>query len=154
MGRIYTVPIAPAGLTALQDLWAIVSGTNSPTKLLGMHLFQTSDVGDAQEEILRLRIRAGQTTVGSGGSAPTPIPVDSRDSAASFTSRINDTTQATAGTIVVHAELGWNIRVDRDFWLPPQYTFVFLGGRRWTVEIPAAPNDSLTLGGTLWVEEP
>jgi hypothetical protein len=147
------VPIAPAALTAVQDLFAIVSGTNTPTKLAGMHLFQTSDVGDAQEEILRVRIRSGQTTVGSGGSAPTPIPADFRDAAASFTSRINDTTQAVSGTIVVHAELGWNIRIDRDFWLPPGFSFTFQGARRWTVEFPAAPADSLTVGGTLWVEE-
>ena len=153
MSRIYTIPIAPAGLTAVQDLWAIVSGTNRPTRLAGLHIFQTSDVGDAAEEIVRLRIRSGQTTVGSGGTAPTPIPVNATDAAAQFTARINDTTQATAGTIVVHAEMGWNIRVDRDFWLPPSYTFDFTGARRWTIEIPTAPADSLTLGGTLWVEE-
>lgn len=153
MSRIYTIPIAPAALTALQDLFAIVSGTNRSTRLVGCHLFQTSDLGDAAEEILRVRIRSGQTTVGSGGSAPTPIPVDTGDAAASFTARINDTTQASAGTIVTHAELGWNIRMDKDWWLPPQYQFTFLGARRWTVELPANPADSLTLGGTLWVEE-
>lgn len=153
MPRIYTIPIAPAALTALQDLFAIVSGTNRSTRLVGCHLFQTSDLGDAAEEILRLRIRSGQTTVGSGGTAPTPIPVDTGDAAASFTARINDTTQASAGTIVTHAELGWNIRMDKDWWLPSQYQFLFLGGRRWTFELPAAPADSLTLGGTLWVEE-
>jgi hypothetical protein len=153
VSRIYSIPIAPAAQTALQDLWAIVSGTNRSTRLVGCHLFQTSDLGDAAEEVLRLRIRSGQTTVGSGGTAPTPIPVDTGDAAASFTSRINDTTQAVSGTIVVHAELGWNIRVDKDWWLPPPYQFTFLGARRWTVEIPAAPADSLTIGGTLWVEE-
>jgi len=153
MGRIYTVPIAPAAQTAVQDFWAIVSGTNRPTRLGGIHLFQTTDVGDAAEEILRIRIRAGQTTVGSGGTAPTPIPADVDDVAAAFTARINDTTQATAGTIVVHAELGWNIRIDREWWLPPGYTFTFKGARRWTVEFPAAPADSITVGGTLWVEE-
>lgn len=153
MGRVYTVPIAPVALTAVQDLWAIVSGTNRPTRLAGIHLFQTSDLGDAAEEILRIRIRSGQTTVGSGGTAPTPISTAPTDAAAQFTARINDTTQASAGTILTHAELGWNIRVDRDFWLPPEYTFEFTGARRWTVEIPAAPADSLTLGGTLWVAE-
>jgi hypothetical protein len=153
MGRIYTVPIAPAAQTAAQDFWAIVSGTNTPTRLAGIHLFQTTELGDAAEEILRVRIRSGQTTVGSGGTAPTPVVNDSRDSAASFTARINDTTQASAGTIVVHAELGWNVRVDRDWWLPPGFSFTFLGARRWTVEFPAAPADSITVGGTLWVEE-
>jgi len=151
--RIYTVPIAPAAQTAAQDFWAIVSATGKVTRLAGMHLFQTTDLGDANEEVLRIRIRAGQTTVGSGGTAPTPIPQNVTDAAAGFTARINDTTQATAGTIVVHAELGWNIRTAPDFWLPPQYTFEFTGGRRWTIEFPAAPADSITVGGTLWIEE-
>lgn len=153
MPRIYTIPIAPAALTAAQDLWAIVSNTNRSTRLAGIHLFQTSDLGDAAEEVLRVRIRSGQTSAGSGGSAPTPTPCDASDSGAGFTARINDTTQASAGTIIVHAELGWNIRVDRDWWLPPGFTFKFDGARRWTVELPAAPADSLTIGGTLWVEE-
>ena len=153
MGRIYTVPIAPAAQTAAQDFWAIVSGTNRGTRLAGIHLFQTTDVGDAAEEILRIRVRSGQTTVGSGGTAPTPVTADSDDVAAAFTARINDTTQASAGTILTHAELGWNIRIDREWWLPPGYTFTFKGARRWTVEFPAAPADSITVGGTLWVEE-
>jgi hypothetical protein len=102
---------------------------------------------------LRVRIRAGQTTVGSGGTAPTPVPLNVTDAAAGFTARVNDTTQASAGTIVTLMIDNWNIRTGY-VWIPPEDMRIELtGGRRLTFELPAAPADSITCSGTMYVEE-
>ncbi len=152
-GRQYSVTFEAVAITALQDLFAIVAAAGKNVYLNGLELFQTTDLGDAAEEILRLRCRSGQTTVGSGGGAGTNVPVNVTDAAAGFTSRINDTTQAVSGTIVSHWVDGWNIRMPYK-WEPPANKWIPLtGGRRATIELVAAPVDSITVSGTLWVFE-
>lgn len=151
--RMYTVTFANVAVTAAQDLIAIVAGSTKNVAICGVVLGQISDVGDAAEELLRVRIRSGQTTVGSGGGAFTPVATSVTTAAAGFTARINDTTQATAGTIVVHHADVWNVRVPY-VWIPPEdMRIMLLGSRRATFELTAAPADSLTCSGTMYVKE-
>lgn len=152
-GRQYTVAFEAVAITALQDLFAVVAAAGKVTYLNGLELFQTTDLGDAAEEILRIRCRSGQTTVGSGGGAGTCVPINVTDAASGCTARINDTTQAINGTIVSHWVDGWNIRMSYK-WEPPAYKWIPLtGGRRATIELVANPADSITVSGTLWVFE-
>lgn len=115
MSRGYTVSfsgtLTNAGGDA--DLLEILPADDKPVKLVQIDLGQTSEVGDAAEEGLRISVMRLPATVtgGSGGSAPTPAPLDSADAAAGFAAEVNNTTVATtSGTAITLGEYGWNIR--------------------------------------------
>lgn len=125
MGRMYTVPyagtITAAGGDA--DLLEVLPADDKPVKLRGFLLSQTSEVQDAAEEALRISVVRLPATVTSGnGTAVTPMPVDSADSAAGFAAECNGATVATTtGTINILWEIGWNIRNSPfDFWFPDE----------------------------------
>ena len=86
MGRIYAVPfngtLTNAGGNS--DLLEVLPADDKPVKLRGFTLGQTSELGDAAEESLRITVQrfAATVTGGSGGSAVTPVPMDSADAAA------------------------------------------------------------------------
>lgn len=153
MPRMYSSVFDAVAITAVQDLFAIVAPTNATVRIHQLDLFQTTDLSDAAEEVLRLRIRQGQTTAGSGGAAGTIVPNDVDDGASGATVRTNDTTQASAGTIVVDEIFGWNIRVPLRLIWTPECRPTIKGARRATVELIAAPADSVTVsGGLMWQE--
>ena len=92
---------------------AAVAATGKPLALLGFELFQTSEVGDAQEEQLELVLKymTGAVTSGSGGpTAPTFRPKQPNDTAAGATIEHGNTTKATGGTSVTWARFSWNVR--------------------------------------------
>jgi hypothetical protein len=151
--RLYSTFFDAVAITAVQDLIALVAPANATVRFHQFDLFQTSDLGDAQEEVLRLRIRQGQTVAGSGGSAGTAVPQDVDDAASGSTIRLNDTTQANTGTIVTDEIFGWNIRVPLTRIWTPECRPIVKGGRRSTIELIGAPADSLTVsGGLVWSE--
>lgn len=154
MSRMYTVSIGAVAVTALQDLFALVPAANRPIRIAGLQISQNTDFGDAQEEGLRVRIRRGQTTVGSGGSAPAPVRIDTSDQDAQFTARANDTTQAGGGTIQTLFEDVWNVRMPYlIFWPENMRPTANAGDNRLTIELPVAPADSITVSATVYVEE-
>src|SRR5574343_1196776 len=115
MGRIYSVSyqgtITNAGGDT--DLLEVLPADDKPVRLRGFVLSQISEVGDAAEEGLRISVLRLPATVtsGSGGSAVTPAPMDSADSAAGAACACNNTTVATtSSTAVTIEEIGWNIR--------------------------------------------
>lgn len=153
MGRIYTVSFADVAVTQQQDLFEIVAAAGRTAIIRGLELSQSSEVGDAQEEGLSILFKSGQTTSGASGSAPTPVPVDVNDNAAGFSAEANNTTKASAGTIVTHRAAHWNVRAPYLWMMPPEMCIRVTGGRRFTVELATTPADSITLSGTLYVEE-
>ncbi|EEF25749.1 conserved hypothetical protein, partial [Ricinus communis] len=112
--RSYSVSFDNVSVSAVQDLFSLVAASNKPCYLLGYEFSQTlhGDVGDAKEEMLRIKIGRGTTSVGTGGSAVTPVPLDSSaETAAGFTCRANDaTTQSSGGTEVYIAAPAFNVR--------------------------------------------
>lgn len=157
MGRMYTAPFAGVAVTAAQDLWEVLAGTGKPVVVHGYHLFQTTDTGDAAEEILRLEtVRGvGSVTSGSGGSTVTPQQVNNTDAASGMTVEINNTTRMAAGSgsLETLEQHGFNVRIPTPFWWTPEMRPIILPGERWTLAIQAAPTDSLTMSGTLYLEE-
>jgi len=154
MARVYTVSFEAVAVTAAQDFFEITPGDDHPVVLLGMTIDQSSDVGDAAEEMLRYKIIRGHTTSGSGGSAPTPRPLDPGDAAAGFTAEVNNTTIASAGTTVDLVAGAFNIRSGLAVFWPPELTPVAnQGNTTIVVRLMAAPADSLTMSGTLYVAE-
>lgn len=153
MSRVYTVQFTGVAVSAAQDLFEIVAAATKSCSILGLMLGQTTDAGDAQDEFLSIAIKAGQTTTGSGGSTPTPVPNSVTDAAAGFSAKANNTTKASAGTIVTHHADVWAVRSPY-IWLPPEEMRIELpGSRRLTVELVGAPADAITCNGTLYVKE-
>jgi hypothetical protein len=153
MGRIYTAQFTDVAVSAIQDLFEIVAPADAIVVIHDLHLSQKSDVGDAAEEILNIQLTSGHTTSGSGGSAPTAIPVELGDAAFGGTVEANNTTQAVSGTIVTHYSWDWNIRGPFDKIWTPETRPILSPSRRACVELPAAPADAITMSGTITFEE-
>jgi len=153
MARVYTVTFSNINVTAIQDLFEVTAAAGKPLKILACYVGQTSDVGDAQEEIVPIQFIRGYTVSGSGGSTPTPAPVNPSDVAAGFVSETNNTTVANTGTVAILHSEGWNIRGPYAPVLPPEMQIGVAGGQRLVVRLPVAPVDGLTMYGTLYVQE-
>ncbi len=152
--RIYTVAFSAVAVTVAVDLFELTPADDKPLEVIGMFVGQSSDVGDAAAEILGYTVLRGHTTSGSGGTATTPRPLNRSDTAAGFTAETCNTTAASAGTAVtLHADT-FHIASGEKLWLPE--------GCEWeasqadttlVVRLAAAPADSLTMSGTLYVRE-
>lgn len=153
MGRVYAIPFAAVAITAAQDLVEISPADDKPVELIGWHLGQTSDAGDAQDEQLQLTVIRGHTTSGSGGSSATPAPLNPGDAAASFAAEINNTTIASSGTGVTVFASAWNVRAGSDVWLPEDVRPRASQGNTTLVVRMSAPADSITASGVFWVRE-
>jgi hypothetical protein len=157
MGRRYTVGLTPAAQSVAQDIFEVLAPADAVVIIHEWHLFQTSDVGDAAEEILALEtVRGvGAVTSGSGGATATAQPLEDGDAAFGGTVETNNTTRMAAGTGTLETleERGWNIRVPYDRIYTPETRPVISPGNRWTLALPTAPTDAITLGGTVVLEE-
>lgn len=159
LGRLYTVSFVAVAVTAAQDLFYLKPAADKPIILEQFSIYAaggTADAGDAQEELLRVEvIRLPATvTVGSGGTAPTPTPVNPNDTAAGFTSRVNDTTVATtSGTALTHRARSMNNRVGFEWVAPPEHRQLVANAQAIVVRLNTAPADSLLLSGDADVRE-
>ena len=154
MGRIYYVDLTPTAVTVAADLVEITPATNKPVIIRGLSIGQTTDTGDAQEEIISLVWVRGHTTSGSGGSAPTPRPKNPSDAAAGFTCETFNTTAASAGTTVNLPRHAWNVRVGLERpYTPEEAPEASAANTTLVLRMAAAPADSLTISGYVVVEE-
>ena len=153
MPRVYTVQFNAVSISAAQDAFELTPADDKPITLLGLVLGQYSDVGDAASENLGVKISRGWATSGSGGSSPTPVPLDGIDTAAGFTAEVNNTTVASAGTEVVLWSDVWNTQAGLPIWFPegcqPRCS---QAQTMMTVRI-TAPADAITANGTAVVME-
>lgn len=155
-GRVYTVQFENVSVSAIQDFFEIRPASNKPVDIIGLFLSQAgaADVGDAQEECLRIAIIRGFTSSGSGGSTPTPAPVKRTDAAAGFAAETNNTTVATTGTTVQTHSDSFNVRIGYQNWWPPgTETDCTATDTSVVVRLIAAPADAILLTGTLYVQE-
>ena len=155
MGRMYTAQFNGVAATAQQDLFEIVAPSTAIVVIHDLRLGQTTELGDAAEEQLLLLMKSGQTTTGSGGSAPAKVASSLGDAASGATVAANNTTKATAGTIVTHGGFPpiWNIRVPFEKIWTPECRPILAPSRRWTFELATTPADSITLSGSVTWEE-
>lgn len=152
-GRLYTVTFQAVAITASQDLFEISPADDKPVCIKGLFLAQNTDVGDAQDEILRWAIYRGFTASGTGGTAPTPRPAHRTDPAAGFAAEVNNTTKATTSGVLLHSD-GFNVRAGEKFILPDGCEFdATQADTTILVRLETAPADSITFDGTLWVVE-
>jgi hypothetical protein len=152
--RLYTVSFTAIAVTVAVDIFELTPADDKPIEIVGFFWGQSSDYGDAQAEILPYRVIRGFTSAGSGGATTTPRPLNRSGAASGFSAKTNNTTGATTGTTVdLHADT-INVQVGEKLWLPE--------GAEWEasqadttliVRLGAAPADSLTTSGTLYVRE-
>lgn len=153
MGMLYTAQFNGVAVTAQQDLFELTAPSDCIVVVHQILLAQTTEVGDAQEEGLSILVKRGATTSGSGGSAPTPAPLEFGWAAAGSAVEVNNTTKASAGTIVtLHAD-AWNVRSSLLILPTPELRIVLSPSQRLTVELATTPADSITMNGTLYFEE-
>lgn len=154
MSGVFDVGTSGVAVTAQQDLLEINAASTKPIVWLGFTLSQTTEVGDAQEEELLIQLKSGQTTSGSGGSSPTPVNTDpASGAAASFTAEANNTTKASAGTIVVHGTWAWNVRTQLEVVFTPEQQKIMAASRRSTLELGSTPADSITMNVNASIQE-
>lgn len=154
-GRIYTIRWdAATAVSAIIDLFEIVPAANKPVYIHELKVWQTSDLGDAAEEIIGISMVRGHATSGSVGGTPTVAKRYSGDAAHSFTAECRNTTIASTGTPVYVEGDGWNVRVPY-IWTPTpeDRPFVSAADTNAVFRLDAAPADALTMMATLKVEE-
>ncbi len=150
---LYTVQFNGVAVTAQQDLFEYTAPADSVVFIHWAKLAQSTEVGDAQEEGLSILIKRGATTTGSGGTTPTPSPTEFGFAAAGGTAKVNNTTKATAGTIVTLDADVWNVRMQAIWLWTPETRLVLSPSQRFTIELGTTPADSITMNGTLCLEE-
>lgn len=157
MGRMYKATFKEIAVTAAQDLFEITAPTDATIVIHRIILAQSTEIGDAQEEQMRLTFNrgVGSTTSGSGGASVTPQPISDGDPAFGGTVERNNTTQMAAGsgTLEELDALTWNLRVPLDFIYTPEGRDEISPGNRFTVELESTPADSVTMSGTIIFEE-
>lgn len=162
MSRIYTVPYTGT-LTAAgadSELFYLKPAADKPIRLRGFRLAQSSEVGDAAEENIRVSIIWLPTTVtapNTGGTAVTPVDVDRiGNTTAGFTARCNDSVVATtSGTAVTLEELAWNERNTpmEIRWLDDREQPNVANASALVVRNQSTLADDMTIEITAWVEE-
>jgi hypothetical protein len=149
-GRIYSVSFADVSVSADQDLIAVYSGSNKAFKVHSVTIGQktATAVGNLSVTLKRLT----SLTAGSGGSTPTPVPMNPGDAAATITAHANDTTQATGTAVILGAD---DINVINGWlYMPPAEDRPVIGlNSALVVSLNTAPGSAETFSGTAVVEE-
>ena len=155
MGRIYNLPMARTAVTAAIDFVEIVTAATHICWINAIEMSQSTEIKDAEEEMIQLAFKTGQTTSGSGGNTGvTPIPVLIGDAAHGMTVETFNTTKASAGTIVTHKIFDWNLRITPFPYIFTPETRLFIPpSTRATLELVTAPTpDAVTFGGQIVIE--
>jgi hypothetical protein len=153
VGKLYAVTFAAVAVSAAQDLFEITAAAGYHLYVHGFELAQTTEVGDAAEEGLALTLVRGYTVSGSGGSAATPVPLESGQGAANFSAEVNNTTVANTGSPVTLHATAWNERMAPCQWIYTPETRPHVGVSTRLVLRTTAPGDAVTMSRTMWVEE-
>lgn len=135
MGRRYIVSDEGVSVTAASDLIQIknASGSNKVCRIIRWWWRPTDNtLASAQGISTRCRRLPATVTDGSGGSTPTPRPLDGGDAAATFTALSNNTVKAsTNGTAVIldeagaHVYNGYEQQLEDPPVIAPAQSFVF-----------------------------
>lgn len=153
MARTYAITFENVLVTAAQDLVEVKGATGKMVRILRQWVACTdTSLAAAQMLSLRSRFLPATVTDGSGGSTPTPRPIDPGDAAASLTALVNNTTKASSGgtaTILEenagHLYGGYDYQFPRPIPIGPSEAFVF--------ELLSTVSGTVHLSGGVLVEE-
>jgi len=152
---IHAAQFDAQAVTTATDMFECTPAADRPAVIYGMSLLQTTDLGDAQEEVLRIGIYR-DCTAGSGGTAATEYVYTNVAAGVTPTMAVRQLgTASTGGTLI--DIIGWNIRIPL-LWIPipemrPKFSNIAAEGPTSTFRLIAAPADSITVSGVLyWTE--
>lgn len=156
-GRPYVVTWDAAtsiGATTPIDIFEILPADDKPVFLDEITLRQTTDFGDAQDEVVGIQVIVGYTASGSGGASAVVGRLNPTDTAASFTAECRNTTPATTGTAYIVHDDGWNVRAPY-IWTPPDPKWTPYGTQAAPlyVRLPVGFADAVTMFGQIKVRE-
>lgn len=151
--RVYACATTEIATTAAVDVCEILAADDKPVDVLGWVLAQSTDFGDAADEIIPYIWYRGNTTSGSGGSTVTAQPVSGTGAAAGATVEMNNTTAASAGTAVALYAGGFNVRAGEVIWLPEGCELTTSGANLLCLRLGTAPADSIDLSATVFIRE-
>ena len=151
--RAYTVEFQNVSVSAVQDLIAAYCGASMAIECHGFVIGQITGI---TVQNLRVTLKRLPVTVtpGSVGTAATPQKMERGDVAATFTARVNDTTQATtSGTAaVLHADV-FNTINGYQLFFPPAQIPSFGLSEACILSLDTAPLAAMTMNGTLFLAE-
>lgn len=155
--RLYTVTFDVTAATVAVDFFEFTPADDKPIEIHSIFIGQTTEVGDAQEEMLPINIQRGGSamTSGSGGTtAANGVLLAPSGATSGFTFEAMNTTAATfTGGVVVHRD-AFNVRTGWQFRPTPEERPVCSqanGGM--VIRLGSAPADSISWTGTVTVEE-
>jgi hypothetical protein len=134
------------------DLFHITIADDKPFWLWRLEIGQTTDLGDAQEEVLRFGFYRG-VTGGGGGTGLTEVATSDYHGATAGTAIVGQGTASTSGTLV--KTFYWNIRQAGPIYIatPEDVIRVGQGSSASAIRLLAAPADSITLSAEItWLE--
>lgn len=143
---------ASLAVTTANDLAQITAADDRPLEIVGFVVVQSSDLGDANEEVLRWQFLTGVTTGNTGGTALTVNAGQDGGATVGASGTANWTNVSTGGT--VRAGGGFNIRVGEERWFPADWRPTIKQANIGTFRLVAAPADSVTLDVFVYVLEP
>lgn len=148
MASLVTVPFDAIAITAATDIFHLTLASNKGIVPVEMTLGQTTDLGDAQEEVLRIGVYRG-VTGGSGGTAATEVIPDANNTSTIGTAvLVNNSSASTSGTLL--EVIPWNIRIPLFYCPIPEARYpLHAGAGPIAFRLMAAPTDSITVSGTL-----
>lgn len=157
MSRVFAVPIASTAQTVAIDWVEVRSAASRVLKLVEVRISQSTETGDAAEEMIRWYIKTGISTVasGSGGTTPTPYALDGSATASGFTAEVNNTTQLAVGTGTLNTIVmdPFNVRTGLLYVPLPQVVWQVANQNYIAIGMGAAPADSITWEGCAFFEE-
>lgn len=151
MGFFYTASQDAQAISTAVDILHGTIADDVPIELWGLDIANTTDLGDANEEVLRIGIYSGVTGGGSG-SALTEVALHDRAPSVA-TAFVGQGTASTSGTL--RKTIYWNVRQAGPAWIATPETVIRLGqgSSAFAFRLLAAPADSITLSyEVLWKE--
>lgn len=153
-GPIFTVPFSAVALsTNPTDLLCVTAGSSTRVVLREIRLGQYTEFGDAQAEVLSLQLLTGSTAA-SAGSALTARNVAGHSGAPTATSSVvgPSTTLASTTSAVERVADVWNVAAGWLYAPLPDERLVLEPSQRAALRM-SAPNDAMTINGTLVFQE-
>lgn len=162
-GRVYTVVFANVTANNADgnfDFFEIDPAAEKPCEIMAIFIGNSSEVGDAQEEMLQWSIRrwSGGTFTSGGELSTTPRPLDPNDPAAGFAAdafNSNGTVASSSGTENILHQDAFNVRSGLQIVFPPDMRPRVDGAANsaMVVRCDSTVADDVTLSGTLYVRE-
>ena len=152
--NLYAANFSATAMTAATDIFEFTPAADRAIILYGLTLGQTTDLGDAAEEVLMIGVYR-DCTAGSGGTANTEYNYNQAAQGTPTMATRSLGTASTGGTLI--DIIGWNIRIPL-LWVPvpemrPKFSNIAAEGPVSSFRLLTAPTDSITISGSLiWTE--